>query len=172
VKTLSDPARRAVDFDPIRTSVKRMRQRARPSISLNTDTPRTSRTEFHTWKLLAPDPSQARRRLRHPSGYRGTAPPPQDDDRGVPEVDVRRLTVQAGQDRQGTSPIREQLRQRLVVVALPPRTGGDCRRRVLGRRPRSDRDRAECYRAASGPEFPRDLPNEMSAGTRGRKLRP
>jgi hypothetical protein len=53
VKTLSDPARRAVDFDPIPTSVKRMRQRPRPSITLSTDTPRTSRTEFHTWELRA-----------------------------------------------------------------------------------------------------------------------
>jgi len=53
VKTLSDPAREAVHFNPIQTSVKRMRQRAQPSITLSTDTPRTSRTEFHTWKLRA-----------------------------------------------------------------------------------------------------------------------
>jgi hypothetical protein len=53
VKTLSDPARRAVDLDPIRPSVRRMRQRARPSTTFSTDTPRTSRTEFHTWELRA-----------------------------------------------------------------------------------------------------------------------
>jgi hypothetical protein len=51
VKTLSDPARTRVDFNPISVLVKQLRLRARPGISIGTNTPRTSRTEFHTWKV-------------------------------------------------------------------------------------------------------------------------
>jgi hypothetical protein len=53
VKTLSDPDRHQVDFDPIGTQVKFLRQRDRPAITIGTSTPRTSRTEFHAWKIKA-----------------------------------------------------------------------------------------------------------------------
>jgi hypothetical protein len=53
VKTLSDPARTKVDYNPIGTQVKFLRSRARPGIPIGTNTPRVSRTEFHTWKVRA-----------------------------------------------------------------------------------------------------------------------
>lgn len=53
VKTLSDPARTKVDFNPIGTQVKFLRSRARPGIPIGTNTPRVSRTEFHTWMVKA-----------------------------------------------------------------------------------------------------------------------
>jgi hypothetical protein len=53
VKTLSDPARTKVDYNPIGTQVKFLRSRARPGIPIGTNTPRVSRTEFHTWQVRA-----------------------------------------------------------------------------------------------------------------------
>lgn len=53
VKTLSDPHRRAIDFDPVATKVRTLRRRDRPPITIGTSTPRTSMTEFHTWKVRA-----------------------------------------------------------------------------------------------------------------------
>jgi hypothetical protein len=53
VKTLSDPARTKVDFNPIGTQVKFLRSRARPGIPIGTNTPGVSRTEFHTWQVRA-----------------------------------------------------------------------------------------------------------------------
>jgi hypothetical protein len=53
VKTLSDPNRRSVDFSPISIKVKQLRVRARPAIPIGSTTPRTSKTEFHTWKVKA-----------------------------------------------------------------------------------------------------------------------
>jgi hypothetical protein len=53
VKTLSDPARTKVDFNPISVPVSQLRLRSRPGISIGTNTPRTSRTEFHTWQVHA-----------------------------------------------------------------------------------------------------------------------
>ena len=45
--------RSKVDFDPIGTQVKFLRSRARPGIPIGTNTPRISRTEFHTWQVRA-----------------------------------------------------------------------------------------------------------------------
>ena len=53
MKTLSDAARTKVDFNPIGTQVKFLRSRARPGIPIGTNTPRVSRTEFHTWQVRA-----------------------------------------------------------------------------------------------------------------------
>ncbi len=53
VKTLSDPARTKVDFTPISVPVQQLRLRSRPGIPIGTNTPRTSRTEFHTWQVHA-----------------------------------------------------------------------------------------------------------------------
>jgi hypothetical protein len=53
VKTLSDPARHKVDFNPIGTQVKFLRARHRPSVPITSTTPRVSRTEFRTWKAPA-----------------------------------------------------------------------------------------------------------------------
>ena len=53
VKTLSDPARTKVDFNPISVPVQQLRLRGRPGIPIGTNTPRKSRTEFHTWQVHA-----------------------------------------------------------------------------------------------------------------------
>jgi hypothetical protein len=53
VKTLSDPDRTDVNFNPRWTKVKSFRTRPRPSITFGTNTPRHGFVEFHTWKLKA-----------------------------------------------------------------------------------------------------------------------
>src|SRR5436853_5185129 len=53
VKTLSDPARKSVNFSPLATSVAKFRTRTRPGITFGTSTPRFGAVEFHTWKLKA-----------------------------------------------------------------------------------------------------------------------
>jgi hypothetical protein len=53
VKTLSDPDRTTVDFDPIARTVAGFRTRPRPSITFGTSTPRYGAVEHHTWKLKA-----------------------------------------------------------------------------------------------------------------------
>jgi hypothetical protein len=53
VKTLSDPARRSVNFSPLATSVGKFRTRPRPGITFGTSTPRYGAVEFHTWKVKA-----------------------------------------------------------------------------------------------------------------------
>jgi hypothetical protein len=53
VKTLSDPDRKQVNFNPIGTRVSRFRLRSRPSITFGTDTPRFGYVEHHTWRLKA-----------------------------------------------------------------------------------------------------------------------
>jgi hypothetical protein len=53
VKTLSDKHRRDVHFRPQRTTVQKFRDRSRPHITFRSNTPRTSRVEFRTWKLRA-----------------------------------------------------------------------------------------------------------------------
>jgi hypothetical protein len=52
-ETLSDPARTKVDFNPISVPVKQLRLRDRPGITIGTNTPRVSRTEFHAWTMKA-----------------------------------------------------------------------------------------------------------------------
>ena len=58
VKTLSDPARKKVDFSAMPTTVVRLRHRTPPS-SLGSTTPRKTKLEFHTWRVHA-KPRQAR----------------------------------------------------------------------------------------------------------------
>ena len=53
VKTLSDPARTKVDYQPISVPVKQLRLRARPGITIGSNTSRVSRTEFHAWTVRA-----------------------------------------------------------------------------------------------------------------------
>src|SRR5213592_1435017 len=53
VKTLSNPARTKVNYNPIGTQVKFLRSRARLGISIGTNTPRVSRTEFQAWTVRA-----------------------------------------------------------------------------------------------------------------------
>jgi hypothetical protein len=53
VKTLSDPARTQVNFNPIATTVSRFRLRSRPGVSFVTDTPRYGYVEHRTWRLKA-----------------------------------------------------------------------------------------------------------------------
>jgi hypothetical protein len=53
VKTLSDADAHAVDYSAIQTKVRALRHRDRPTTTIGTSTPRTSRTEFQTWKVRA-----------------------------------------------------------------------------------------------------------------------
>ena len=53
VKSLLDKARTNVHFPPIAATVKRFRTKTRPGMTFGTNTPRSTFTEFHTWKLKA-----------------------------------------------------------------------------------------------------------------------
>jgi hypothetical protein len=53
VKTLSDPARTQVNFNPITAHVSSFRLRARPGVTFGTSTPRYGAVEHRTWRLKA-----------------------------------------------------------------------------------------------------------------------
>jgi hypothetical protein len=51
VKTLSDPRRKSVDYHAKKTSVKALRRKKRPGITIGTDTPRTGTIEHQNWTV-------------------------------------------------------------------------------------------------------------------------
>jgi hypothetical protein len=134
VKTLSDPNRTKVDFDPTATTVARFRTRTRPGITFGTSTPRTGAVEYHTWKLKA-RPIQAK--LEDDSDIHLVIAVPGSPTKTMivefPEAALRSVGVQARQDRLGATEVNQQLRERLeFVVAQARRIGDDRRRWVLG----------------------------------------